>query len=42
MNRLINLFKQSAFATTADKKYRYSFKYGSYIIPHPEKAFKGG
>lgn len=39
MLRFLSLSKQFC---TAVKKYGYRFDYGSFILPHPEKAYKGG
>jgi len=32
----------SMFKFSVEKKYKYKFVYGSHMIPHPEKAYKGG
>lgn len=39
-SRLKNL--SMAFQFSVDKKFKYKFLYGSHMIPHPEKAYKGG
>lgn len=38
--RLLNLKHHFAFSTA--KKHKYKFIYGSHMIPHPAKAYKGG
>lgn len=38
--RLQNLALNFLFSTA--KRYKYKFNYGSHMIPHPEKAYKGG
>lgn len=40
MRRLQDL--STKFMFSVDKKYKYKFIYGSHMIPHPEKAYKGG
>lgn len=37
LNNISTVFKYSV-----EKKYKYKFLYGSHMIPHPEKAYKGG
>ena len=37
LNNISGVFKYSV-----EKKYKYKFLYGSHMIPHPEKAYKGG
>lgn len=32
----------SMFRFSVEKKYKYKFVYGSHMIPHPDKAYKGG
>ena len=32
----------AVFKYSVEKKYKYKFLYGSHMIPHPEKAYKGG
>lgn len=39
-NRLKNL--SMAFQFSVDKKFKFKFLHGSHMIPHPEKAYKGG
>lgn len=41
MLRLINLTKAFCTANTPSK-HRYYFKHAFHIVPHPEKAHKGG
>lgn len=38
--RMLNLSK--IFAFSVEKKFKYKFLHGSFMIPHPEKAYKGG
>ena len=50
MRNLASIFKFSVSAgqnkdqttATQDAKFKYKFIYGSHMIPHPEKAYKGG
>lgn len=30
------------FVFSTAKKTKYSFKYGTFLLPHPEKQYKGG
>lgn len=32
----------SLFRYSVEKKFNYKFVYGSHMIPHPDKAYKGG
>lgn len=32
----------SSFLFSVQKKFKYKFAYGSHMIPHPQKAYKGG
>lgn len=40
MNRVLSLAR--AFCTAPPKRFNYRFEHGSAILPHPEKAYKGG
>jgi hypothetical protein len=50
MRNLASIFRFSVSAgqnkdqttATQDAKFKYKFIYGSHMIPHPEKAYKGG
>jgi protein phosphatase PTC7 len=42
MLRISKISSHLAYAFCVAKKFKYSFKYGSSILPHPEKEFKGG
>lgn len=38
--RLMGLSR--AFGFSVEKKFKYKFLHGAHMIPHPEKAYKGG